>query len=120
MRVDAEKKCVVLEEWDKFKQYCYGKFTDIVFRHCYADRTDAFLKQAAEYAEDVMNDPALGNEVSLVSERSMRIPDAGDMVANGALGNGNALGTEVSPSKPNKIDNTYLTVNFFKRAGYLN
>ena len=68
LRVDAKNKCVILDEWTSFTEYCRGKFTDIIFRHLYVDRDDHFLKKASNYAEDMMNDPTSGAEISLVSE----------------------------------------------------
>ena len=76
MRVDASKKGIILESWERFKAYCEGKYSDVIFRHLYMDRTSKFFVSAANFAEDIINDPTGSQEdATLVSIRGPQLSE---------------------------------------------
>ena len=36
---------IIIGTWDQFKEYKQGSFTDVIFRHLFCDRDQAFFTQ---------------------------------------------------------------------------
>lgn len=48
---------ILLESWDAFKEYIQGKYTDILYRQLYCDRSPLFVHQLENHLDKLKNKP---------------------------------------------------------------
>ena len=70
---------VLIETWEKFQRYKYKRFTDILHRHLYCDRStnSKFIKEVQRFLSKIQKEPHIRN-----SKGDYRIFKSSELAAN--------------------------------------